>query len=208
MTDPGADERRIRGLLRRLGVGPDAPPPPAPTGPAGRTGFDWGSAPAAEPDWFDRLYADETTTDEPTKPARRPWYSLSRPAPAAAPEAGAPAPGRSELHVTIAPAPEPAISPRRARLRRWVLHRGTAAAVGWWLGIGPAAADAIADAGQGAVGVAFLLWAVAWYAATRLLLFVPRAATPEVHTAADWAAHIPSSTILLALALHTPGAIS
>ncbi|MYU22925.1 hypothetical protein [Streptomyces sp. SID8352] len=29
MTTPGADERRIRALLLHLGVGPQAPPPPA-----------------------------------------------------------------------------------------------------------------------------------------------------------------------------------
>lgn len=191
MAPEGADERRIRSLLRRRGVGPDAEPQP--TIPAPR-----------DPDWLDRLYADDQP--EPAgEPA--PWWTVRKtPEPVPAPPVGEqPAPG---VHVTIThTAPAPPVDPRKARLRWWVLRRGTAAGIGWLTGLGPFVQQQLEEAGQGAVGFALLLWLVAWFVAAKLLRFVPREAIPEVHDAAGWAAHIPSATVLLALALHTPGAL-
>ncbi|MER7814519.1 hypothetical protein [Streptomyces sp. NPDC096153] len=214
MTGPGADERRIRSLLRRRGVGPDALPPERQERPA--------PAPAREPDWFDRLYADdqraasveEEQVDEPKpqQPQQIPWYSFRKHDHADQGDqhtAGEPLeqPAVPGIQITITPTPAPAVSPRRARMRRWVLVRGTAAGAGYAVGIGPAVADALADAGPGAIGVAGMFYVVAWWLASRLTRLVPAEATPEVHTAADWAAHIPDSTVLVALALNTPNAL-
>lgn len=191
--EQGADERRISHWLRRRGVGPDADPQPAEPAPR-------------DPDWLDRLYADE---EPETAGGPGPWWAVRKdPTPEPAPTAGdQQTPG---VHVTITPtAPAHPASDSKARIRWWVLRRSTAAGVGWWIGIGPQAADALATTSPGgAVGFAIVLWIPAWWLATRLLRLVPAAAIDEVHTAADWAAHIPSSTILLALALHTPGALS
>ncbi|GFH38893.1 hypothetical protein [Streptomyces pacificus] len=201
MTGPGADERRIRSLLRRRGVGPDALPPEQPEQPA--------RVPMSEPDWLDRLYADEQLVDEPEQPQQIPWYSLRKHDQDSQQPAGEvlevlAAPG---VQITITPAPGPTVSPWRARMRRWVLVRGTAACVGYVVGIGPAVADALADAGPGAIGVAGMFYAVAWWLASRLTRLVPAEASPEVHAAADWVAHIPDSAVLLALALNTPNAL-
>lgn len=131
------------------------------------------------------------------------WWSVQDPDDDASEPAAVPG-----VHVTITPtAPAPSVSPRRARIRWWILRRGTAATAGWAIGLGPYVQAQLTDAGPGAIGFALLLWVVAWFAATKVLLLVPRAAVREVHDAVDWAAHIPSATILAALALHTPGAI-
>jgi hypothetical protein len=194
---PGADERRIRNLLLRRGVGPDAPPaPPAP--PV--------TEPAREPDWFDRLYADEQPAAvEPDAGEQHRWYSVTKEdEPPDAPSWTA-LPG---VHVTITPTPGAAISPRRARIRWWTLRRGTAATVGWWIGLGPATSSALTESGSGAIGLGVALYVVAWYGGTLLLRCIPAEAVDEVRTAVDWAARLPSATVLLALALHTPGALS
>ena len=49
-TEPGADERRIKALLKQRGVGPDAEPPPLPPGPP-PAGFD--PEPDDEDWWID-----------------------------------------------------------------------------------------------------------------------------------------------------------
>ena len=186
--EQGADERRIRQLLRRQGVGPDAEPQP--TIPAPR-----------DPDWLDRLYADDET--KPAGESGRWWTVRKDPTPEPAPVGEQPTPG---VHVTITPtAPNPQANTRRTRLQWWTIRRGTAAAIGWWLGLGPHIALILDDAGPAAIGVAVMFWLVAWRLATWVLRLVPREATEEVHTAADWVAHIPSATVLLALALNTPG---
>jgi hypothetical protein len=199
-TTPGADERRIRSLLRRRGVGPDAAPPERTTVSV--------TVPR-DPDWLDQIIADRAPDSgpDPSGPANPgdsiPWWKAGTPA---AP-AHAPVPEQPGVHVTIVPTPAAPVDPRRARIRWWVLRRLTAAGVGWLTGLGPLAQQRLVESGPGAVGFALLLWLVAWYTAVRVLRLVPAEAIREVHTAADWAAHIPSATVLLALALHTPGAM-
>lgn len=202
MTQQGGDERRIGALLRRLGVGPDALPPPARPE----------DEPTHERDWLDRLYEDQEQPEHDAGEQRTRWHSLGRTTPAPASSPGAPAievaADETGYRLVInQPAAAGGISPHRARMRRWILHRGTAAAAGWGFGLGHLVTGALTDAGPGALGVAALLYLVAWLVATRLLRLVPSAATEEVHTAADWAAHIPDATVLLALALHTPTAL-
>ncbi|MCZ4513486.1 hypothetical protein O3Q52_36145, partial [Streptomyces sp. ActVer] len=72
---PGADELRIRGILRQRGVGPDAPPATVPPRPAVRPR-----------DWLDNILdANATTPPTPAEepPAERP-ESPSGPTPIAA----------------------------------------------------------------------------------------------------------------------------
>ncbi|WP_425832609.1 hypothetical protein [Streptomyces fractus] len=80
MTQPAPDERRIRHLLRRAGVGPDAEPPPLPDAPEYLPeGFE-----PREPDWLDDIL--DGNADEPTpRPARAPRRT-KRTAPATAPQ--------------------------------------------------------------------------------------------------------------------------
>lgn len=190
-AEQGADERRIRSLLRRRGVGPDASPPQDTAGPA------------VQSDWWNRLYADDDGPEHDEQPAGEGhWYSVRKD-----PEAVPVASSEPGVHVIINPPPAAHASPRRSRLRRWILHRVTAAAAGYVLGLGPAIGRLLTDAGPGAVGAALLFYWAAWIAATRLLRLVPSEAVDEVHIAADWAAHLPSATVLLALALHTPNAV-
>jgi hypothetical protein len=199
----GPDERRISNWLRRRGVGPDAIPPERTTVSV--------TAPH-EPDWLDRIIADTAPDSGPDQsgPAdpgeSTPWWKTSKDTTPAAP---APVPVQEQpgVHVTIVPPPAPPVDPRRARIRWWVLRRGTAAGVGWLLGLGPVVQQRLLESGPGAVGFALLLWLVAWYAAAKVLRLVPAEAIQEVRDAADWAAHIPSATVLFALALHTPGAM-
>ncbi|MET9954229.1 hypothetical protein ABZ135_22135 [Streptomyces sp. NPDC006339] len=134
------------------------------------------------------------------------WWSIRKDSAPATP--AEPEPAQPGVQVTIQPTAPPApTSDRKARIRWWVLRRGTAGALGYYLtGLGPVTQHQLTDAGPGAVGFALLLWLVTWYGATKALLLVPRAAVEEVHLAADWAAHIPSATVLVALALHAPGA--
>lgn len=194
-----ADERRIRNLLRRRGVGPDAAPPERTTVSV--------SVPH-EPDWVDQIIAErapDTGPDQsgPADPGEStPWWKADK---ATAP--AAPIQEQPGVHVTIVPPPAAPVDPRRARIRWWVLRRGTAACAGWLLGLGPLVQQRLTESGPGATGFALLLWLVAWYAAAKLLRLVPGEAIQEVRDAADWAAHIPSATVLLALALHTPGAM-
>ncbi|MFE5591462.1 hypothetical protein [Streptomyces sp. NPDC056549] len=155
----------------------------------------------ALPDWWDDLYGpdEERPAPDDTTVERRSWLTV-RDIPEPEPQPG--------IHVTITPTAPPTKTsgPRKARIRWWVLRRGTAAAVGYYVtGLGPLVQSLLDTAGLGAIGFAAFLWLGAWRLATWALRLVPRDAIQEVHDGADWAAHIPSATILLALALHTPG---
>ncbi|MFE0651359.1 hypothetical protein ACFVZH_22500 [Streptomyces sp. NPDC059534] len=157
-------------------------------------------------DWWDDLYGPDEqhpADDQPAGEQRR-WLTVRR-TPAPEPEVEQ-HPG---VHVTIRPTtPAQQPSPRKARIRWWVLRRGTAGLAGYYLtGLGPLTQSLLTDAGPGAIGCGLFLWAGAWRIGTLALRLVPRDASPEVHDGADWAAHIPSATILIALAFHTPGAI-
>ena len=66
-TMPGADELRIRGYLRSLGVGPAAELPATPPQPPNRDK----PAPAAEDAWWDDLYGDEQPKPEVRQAAPR-----------------------------------------------------------------------------------------------------------------------------------------
>lgn len=225
---PGPDEMRLRHHLRRALDGPTAPPehtvtvtvpladrdpywldqlltarrrPAAPAAAAAPLP----EAPAAPEQPPPDANDVPDVTKEPGEPGERaPWWHLPPRPPLTAPAPPAPQPG---IHITVVQHTEPTGPTLRARVQWWTIRRGTAALVGYFLlGLGPVIGRRLEEAGPGALGFAVLLWLVAWFVAAKASLLVPRQATREVHIAADWALHIPSATVLLALALHTPGA--
>ncbi|MEU0992346.1 hypothetical protein ABZ347_37660, partial [Streptomyces sp. NPDC005953] len=125
---PGADETRVRGLLRRLGVGPDAPAPDL-------SGFDWTPAtPVPDPAAPTRTPATPDVPEVPPGnaevsevewwrtclPARHPWRETPQPDAGEQPQVPAP------VRVTIepAPAPEDPQATRRRRIRIWLAYHG------------------------------------------------------------------------------------
>lgn len=196
------DENRIRRLAHRVRPAkPAEPQPPAveitvTTPPEDR-----------DEDWLDRLFAQQAEDAEAeasagTEESSTPWYSLGkhRPTPAAGPESHQPAPG---VQVNINP---PATSPederaRHSRHRRqlWIAYHGSAAATGWYIGLGPAMAGLLTASGQSApaVGVGLIVctgWPLAYLKPSDL----PASLRPVI----TWASRIPPATAALVLALH------
>ena len=224
-TKPGADELRIRGILRRRGVGPDAepattPPPHAP-----------------DPDsWWNELYADEQP------PARRPapripdWWrgpttELPEPEPEPEPQSEpddepepensgqkpesedeSAAPGRFDPQPGYWPRPhmpafidhtrdraeEITLSPRT----REGLYNATAATTGWALGLYHPLAAAIADCARQASTSGALTLGIG---STLLIAHVWDRRTRHWWPPLAWCARIPLATAVLALALWAPG---
>ncbi|TXS35136.1 hypothetical protein [Streptomyces sp. t39] len=203
----GAQDRSPYWLDQLLAARRHTPPPgPRP---------DPESAPVPDPDPVPDSAPDPDSGPDTARPAtetgpgeRSAWWRIG-PRPALlAPAPPAPEPG---IHITVVQHADPAGPTARERARWWAIRRGTAGAVGYWLfGLGPLVARRLEEAGPGAIGFAVLLWAVCWFAAAKATSLIPdkiaRRITPEIRMAADWALHIPASTVLLALALHTPGA--
>ncbi|MES9522437.1 hypothetical protein [Streptomyces capoamus] len=109
-AQPDADELAVRNRLRIFLHGPvPQPQPPAVSDPD---------------DWWDRLY-----DDEPTKPGKGSTPSAPSAAPPTArvkaPASSKPSPRQSLLDAWAG------ISPRL----RWLIYHGTAAALGWGLGL-------------------------------------------------------------------------
>lgn len=208
MPGPGADELRTRRWLRGRGVGPDAHPNPTP--------------PAEEeepaPDWWDHLYPDqdpaEPDEDEPDDEDDRPWWSLHRrPGPAEPPQQPQPqvVQDATGVHITInqgpttAPAAPSTADHQRARRIRWLTYHGTAATVGWALGLESAMAAFMDSTGHRAPAVGIGLCLIAaipavWFPG---LPYIP----PPLRPATVWLSRIPVATAVLALALHTPGTL-
>lgn len=107
-TDQGSDEKRVRHLLRRLGVGHDA----APVAPVATV------APARNADWWDDLYAEE----QPDPPADTRWL---QPQPGYYPPIHIPAPHIDKTRVALSPK------------TRAALYNISAAGAGWGLGLEP-----------------------------------------------------------------------
>ncbi|MEU1155750.1 hypothetical protein ABZ369_22415 [Streptomyces sp. NPDC005918] len=141
MTDtrPGADELRVRGILRARGVGPAAAPPvpPKPTAPPR--------------DWLDDILDSNTAGPAPTKAAPQPepeGESTAAPAPrrpSAVRRVLRPKSGTGGGKTGRAAAPHPAVTDPRTslvdaldavphRLRRLAAN-STAAGLGWSLGL-------------------------------------------------------------------------
>jgi hypothetical protein len=183
-TKPGADELRVRQLLIKNGVGPDAEPPAA---------VDWW-APKPEPiveDEPDPEPEEEPEEDGEEQPARGPVFAT--------------APGywpRPHTPAFVTRVPEraaAAISPGTRRL----LYNATAAGAGWMLGLYHQFAAALADCGTNySISGALVLG----IGGSALIAHVWDRRTRHWWPGIAWAARIPLATALLALALWAPAA--
>ncbi len=195
-TQPGADELRMRGILRKHGVGPDAELPPIPPGPP-PSGFDPDPVPEPRPWWSHKQPAAEKPVE---KEADEPEEEQEdRPRPFAPQPDYWPRPHVPAVVHRSRERAEAAISPGTRRL----LYNASAAGAGWGLGLYDQLAHALADCGthysiSGALTLGTgtcLLIAHLWDRRTR-----------HWWPGIAWAARIPLATALTALALWAPAA--
>lgn len=196
---PGPDERRIRSILLRRGVGYDAAPPAVP--PELPAGYE--PVPAA--DWWDRLYDDEP--QQPETPRPRPaeeHLAADEPEPEEQPDrpaAFAPQPDywpRPRIPA-VPDRATAAISPGTRRL----LYNVSAAGAGWGLGLYDQFAAALADCGTNySIGGALVLG----IGGSLLIAHVWDRRTRHWWPGIAWVARIPLATAVLALALWAPAA--
>lgn len=203
-SQPGADELRMRTILRKQGVGPDADPaapvPPRPVIPP---------KPTARPrDWLDELLdggppAPKPASEPDDEPRQEPEEEPNEDAGQAdQPRAFQPQPDywpqpHAPAFITEANA-RPAVSAGTRKL----LYNATAAGAGWGLGLYQEFADAIADCGQQSIGGALVLSAVGILLIAHLWDRRTRHWWPGI----AWVARIPLATALLAVALWAPAA--
>lgn len=182
---PGADELRIRSMLRKLGVGHDETPTTTPAGPTGVDPDDWWTfaPPHIEADQDEGL-------EEPDAERPRPF---------------APQPGywpHPHIPTAIATAPDraaAAISPGTRRL----LYNTSAAGAGWALGLYDQFAAALTDCGTNySIGGALVLGA----GGSLLIAHLWDRRTRHWWGGIAWCARIPLATAVLALALWAPAA--
>ena len=206
MRDDSTDEHRIRRLLRQVRP-TKAAEPSTPT-------VDITVTPAAQPekDWLDRLLftpeddqAEDDSDDESAPEPNTRWYSLGKhqpPTDPPAPHVHQPAPG---VQVNINPPPGPSpedvrAGQRRTRRQLWIAYHGSAAADGWYIGLGPQLADFLDSCGRTApaVGVGLVIctgWPLAY--------LKPRHLPDSLRPVVTWATRIPPATAALVLALHS-----
>jgi hypothetical protein len=192
-TQPGADELRLRELLRQRGVGPDAELPPMPPGPP-PSGFDPGPDPDPAPEpraWWSHTRSEAPVEKGPEAEEQdRP--RAFEPQPGYWPRPHVP----DAVHQRLERA-EAAISPGTRRL----LYNASAAAAGWGLGLYHAFASALADCGTSySIGGALVLGA----GGSLLIAHVWDRRTRHWWPGIAWAARIPLATAILALALWAP----
>lgn len=187
MTSPDADELRIRSILRKLGVGPDATPPampPDPPPPAYKPG------PAREDWWSPAEPVEDDTDDEPDEEQPRPFA----PQPDYWPRPHIPA-----ALTTVPDKAAAAISPGTRRL----LYNASAAGAGWALGLYDQFAAALADCGTNySISGAIVLGV----GGSLLIAHVWDRRTRHWWGGIAWCARIPLATAVLALALWAPAA--
>lgn len=181
-TEQGADELRMKAILKTRGVGPDAPEPAPPTG-------DWWEPkpePFLEDDDADEV-EEELDDDEPT-PRRfeaQPGYWPRPHTPAAVNRL------RDRTPAAVSPA------------TRRFLYNASAAGTGWALGLYGKFAWAINDcATQEGIGAAIVIG----ISGTVLIAHVWDRRTRHWWTGIAWAARIPLATAICALALWAPAA--
>ncbi|WP_200308214.1 hypothetical protein [Streptomyces adelaidensis] len=189
--EPGADELRMRAILRTRGVGPDATPPLPAVPPK----------PTARPrDWLDDIL-DSGPTPGPAikkKPAEPKAQAPDR-APAFAPQPDYyPQP---HMPAALTHAPGRAQAALSHGTRRF-LYNASAAGVGWSLGLYDQFASVIADCGRSSIGGAIVLGV----GATLLIAHVWDRRTRHWWPGIAWGARIPLATAVVALALWAPAA--
>jgi hypothetical protein len=198
-TKPDADELRIRGMLRRMGVGANTAPQP----PAAPTQLPPGYPPARPTDWLDDILNGDPTSGPPkpapgppkkTKPKRtsnkkRKRSKTSAPATPFDRQPSAPRQSLADAWGNVPP-----------RLR-WLIYHAAAAAAGWRLGWVDWGTDTAAwyAAGHWVSPSALVLYglgvvALALYRRSR------RWAWPVA-----WAAAIPVSSVVVGVLLYGTG---
>lgn len=205
-TQPDADERRIRSILREYVDGPNAQPelPAAPTAlPAG-----YQPKPARPPDWLDDIL-NSTTPPAPVEPAAEPEQAVENPSAKDDEPSGSvwwqaqpdyyPRPHLPAALAHVPERAEAAISPGTRRL----LYNASAAAMGWGLGLYQQFTDALTDCGTNySIAGALVLGT----GGTLLIAHVWDRRTRHWWPGIAWVARIPLATAVLALALWAPAA--
>lgn len=200
---PGADELRVRSILKQRGVGPAGHPQPAVP-----------PKPAARPrDWLDDILdADDAPTNVKPGRALEKKNAPEQEEPAAEPEEQPGGPRPFEAQPDYWPRPhmpavvhrqreraEAAVSPGTRRL----LYNASAAGTGWILGLYQQFAGALADCGtRYSISGALVLGA----GGIALIAHVWDRRTRHWWPGIAWAARIPLATAVLALALWAPAA--
>lgn len=196
----GADELRIRSILREQGVGPDAiPPKPSvpPTIPP---------KPAEQPpDWLDDiLNSNKPAPASAPKTAAEPDEESDQDATEDRPRAFEPQPDywpRPHMPATLTHIPDRAEVAISHGTRRF-LYNATAAGAGWGLGLYQPFADALADCGTTSIGGALVLG----IGGCLVIAHVWDRRTRHWWPGIAWCARIPLATAVLALALWAPAA--
>lgn len=204
-TKPGADELRVRGILRRRGVGPDAAStptiPPKPTEPPR--------------DWLDEILDSNTSAPEEPPPPTEPEPQATEPKPPkkTKPPTRKQKRKRAKRHDPATPRTawdtQPP-SPRQSLLDawdavpyrlKWLGYHASAAYMGWELGaVGYATYVTAWIAHTGLIGVQAFFW---YGAAAACFLFYRRTRAWWWPTA--WLAAIPAcSTVAGVLLYGTP----
>lgn len=217
-TKPGADELRIRSILRQRGVGPDAAPVAVRSGSARLP--DWwapkpdigpdGIAEAAVPpmpttrprDWLDDILDSDPAPASSEQPTEQPIAKV-KPAPAPEPPAKAPKPRRRPAHMGEQHAPRQSLAEATARIPRrlrWLAYHSTAAGAGWPLGWVDWSTSTAAwyAAGHWTTPTAWVLYGLG-LCACGLYRRSRTWAWP-----AAWAAAVPVSSIVLGVLLYAP----
>lgn len=224
-TQPGADELRVRQLLIRNGVGPDAGPAPVPPRRGSPRLPHWW---APKPDVGADGIIEPPAPPKPVRP--RDWLddildASPDPAPAKTPDPQPQAPEQQPEPATTQPAQTPAKPPRkRPTLRagrqsdsprmslldawdrtprriRWLAYHATAAAAGWRLGWVDWATDTAAWYADGHWNTPSA-WVLYGLGAVALGLY--RRSRTWAWPAA-WAAAIPVSSVIAGIALYGTG---
>ena len=188
-TEPGADERRIKALLKQRGVGPDAEPPPLPPGPP-PAGFD--PEPDDEDWWTDDMF-ETPVGDEDEQPEERERTPAFEPQPDYWPRPHTPA-----VISRVRDRAPAAFSPGT----RSLLYNATAAGAGWAFGLYQQLAWALNDLGKDSIRGALVLGV----GGCLLIAHVWDRRTRHWWPGIAWVARIPLATAICALALWAPAA--
>lgn len=200
-TKPGADEIRIRNLLRTKGIGPDAPPPVIPPKPTARPR-----------DWLDTIL-DSPPTPAAPEPVAEPEPAAPEPpepAPKAPPSKPKKRPKKKRKPSPCAAVDHPPQDPRQSLLDaydripprlKWLAYRATAAAAGWRIGLVDWSTDTTAWFAAGH-WVTTSAWALYGLAVCAIALY--RRTRPAMWLIA-WAASIPVSSVVVGVLLYGTG---
>ncbi|UOB09092.1 hypothetical protein MQE23_08505 [Streptomyces sp. HP-A2021] len=199
-TRPGADELRIRSILKTRGVGPDSTPPSVPRQPTARSR-----------DWFDDLAEYNAPARPAPEPAAEP--ALPQPERHLRPEpvekTKSKSPKLRKRSGQARHAPLTLGSPRQSLLDaydripprvKWLAYHASAAYLGWTVGLVDWSTYVTGwIAGTGLVGPQALFW----YAAAGATVLVYRR-TRRWWWPVAWLAAVPASSVVAGVLLYAP----